>query len=82
MPDRIAVEVAGSITIVVGPAPANDVGAQGIVIDTGMDGIHAAGTASAPTTCRCPPRIAARTAVDDRVRAVTAAVRRAAALGA
>lgn len=85
MPDGIAVEVAGSSTIVVGPhASETTLGAQGIVIDTGMDGIHAAGTALRTDDVPLPLRASLQgpRSTADVLRAVTAAVRRAAALGA
>jgi len=84
MPDEIAVEVAGSSTIVVGPrASETTLGVQGIVIDTGMDGIHVAGTALRTDDVPLPLRASLRgpRSTADVLRAVTAAIRRAPALG-
>jgi formylmethanofuran dehydrogenase subunit B len=78
-------DLAGSAIVVVGPHASDaPLGAQGIVIDTGMDGIHASGTAlrtdDVPLPLRASlhgPRSAA-----DVLRAITAAMRPATALGA
>ena len=85
MPGEIAGELAGSSTVVVGPhASDTPLGGQGIVIDTGMDGIHTAGTALRTDDVPLPLRASLQgpRSTADVLRAVTAAVRRAAALGA
>jgi len=84
MPDEIASELAGSSTIVVGPhASDTTLGAQRIVIDTAMDGIHVAGTALRTDDVPLPLRASLQgpRSTADVLRAVTAAIRRAAASG-
>lgn len=85
VPDAMAGELADSATVVVGPHASDaTLGAQGIVIDTGVDGIHASGTALRTDDVPLPLRASLNgpRSTADVLRAITAAMRPAMALGA
>jgi formylmethanofuran dehydrogenase subunit B len=85
VPAGIAAELAGSRRVVVGPrASATALGAEGVVIDTGADGIHAPGTALRTDDVPLPLRasLPGPRPTADVLRAILAALRPAWALGA
>ena len=84
MPDEIAGELADSSRVVVGPhASTAALGTQGIVIDTGADGIHTPGTALRTDDVPLPLRasLPGPRSTADVLRAILAALRPAATLG-
>ena len=85
MPDAIAGELADSANVVVGPhASTVPLGTQGIVIDTGADGIHSSGTALRTDDVPLPLRalLPGPRSTADVLRAISAALRPQVALGA
>jgi formylmethanofuran dehydrogenase subunit B len=85
IPETITSELAGLGKVLVGPhASETALGAQGIVIDTGVDGIHAAGTALRTDDVPLPLRasVPGPRSTADVLHAIRAAVRPATALGA
>jgi formylmethanofuran dehydrogenase subunit B len=85
VPAGITAELAGSRRVVVGPrASETALGAPGVVIDTGTDGIHAPGTALRTDDVPLPLRasLPGPRPTADVLRAIRAALRPAWALGA
>jgi len=84
IPDDVVRELADCSRIVVGPhASASPLGAKVIAIDTGTDGIHAAGTAIRTDDVPLPLRasLPGPTSTREVLGAITAAIRRPAAAG-